>query len=234
MREQVLDRDLPFGLRDTAVGVLPIAGGKYLGLLELGDEGGDRIIELESPGVYNTVAFNVGYGHGSERSPKMDGIRDVPARELLMASLLSMVLPVLNGCTGTRGPAEKGLGDTGGRPVYRAMDIFPLVTQHVHSPTIVTLRNGHWVLVYNDTEDGRHSLAVSISTDEGRTWPYTRHLERDTRPGNIATASHYPSIIQGRDGTLHVVYSYHRHDQAGGPTKTIKYVRFQEAWVMHR
>jgi len=32
---------------------------------------------------------------------------------------------------------------------------------------IVTLRNGHWVLAYNDTEDGRHSLAVSLSTDDG-------------------------------------------------------------------
>ena len=35
---------------------------------------------------------------------------------------------------------------------------------------IVSLKNGNWVLAYNDTEDGRHSLAVSISTDEGLTW----------------------------------------------------------------
>ena len=42
---------------------------------------------------------------------------------------------------------------------------------------IVTLRNGHWVLAYNDTEKGRESLAVSLSTDEGKTWPHTRHLE---------------------------------------------------------
>ncbi len=42
---------------------------------------------------------------------------------------------------------------------------------------IVTLRNGHWVLAYNDTEKGRHSLAVSLSTDEGKTWSHTRHLE---------------------------------------------------------
>jgi len=33
---------------------------------------------------------------------------------------------------------------------------------------IVTLKNGHWCLVYNDTENGRYSLAVSISDDEGK------------------------------------------------------------------
>ena len=97
---------------------------------------------------------------------------------------------------------------------------------------IVTMQNGHWALAYNDTESGRYSLAISISADEGRTWPYTRHLERDMRDRQIATSSAYPSIIQGRDGTLHVVYSYHRNDRQGGPSKTIKYARFNEAWVM--
>lgn len=97
---------------------------------------------------------------------------------------------------------------------------------------IVTMRNGHWALAYNDTEDGRYSLAVSISTDEGKSWQYTRHLERDMRDKKIATSSAYPSIIQGRDGTLHVVYSYHHNDRKGGPNKTIKYVQFNEAWVI--
>ncbi|MHC4173750.1 MAG: sialidase family protein [Planctomycetota bacterium] len=96
---------------------------------------------------------------------------------------------------------------------------------------LVTLRNGHWVLAYNDTEDGRHSLAVSISTNEGKTWEYTKHLERDMRGKPVATRSAYPSIIQGCDDTLHVVYSYHHNDRKGVPNKTIKYVRFNEAWV---
>jgi len=99
---------------------------------------------------------------------------------------------------------------------------------------LVTLRNGHWVLAYNDTEDGRHSLAVSISTDEDKTWEYTRQLERDTRDRQIATSSAYPSIIQGCDDTLHVVYSYHHNDRGGAPNKTIKYVKFNEAWVRQR
>ena len=99
---------------------------------------------------------------------------------------------------------------------------------------IVTLRNGHWVLAYNDTENGRHSLAVSISTNEGKTWEHTRHLELDTRSRNIATSSGYPSIIQGRNDTLHVVYSYHHNDRGGAPNKTIKYAQFNEAWVKQR
>jgi predicted neuraminidase len=97
---------------------------------------------------------------------------------------------------------------------------------------VVTLANGHWIIVYNDTQDGRASLAVSLSTDEGKTWAFTRHLENDTRDKSVATRSHYPSIIQGRDGTLHVVYSYHHNDRGNAPSKTIKYARFNEAWVV--
>ncbi|MHC4519409.1 MAG: sialidase family protein [Planctomycetota bacterium] len=95
---------------------------------------------------------------------------------------------------------------------------------------VVTLANGHWALAYNDTEEGRHSLAISLSTDGGATWPHTRHLERDMR-GRTATRSHYPSIIQGRDGALHVVYSYHHNDRGQAPNKTIKYARFGEDWI---
>jgi predicted neuraminidase len=83
------------------------------------------------------------------------------------------------------------------------------------------LSNGHWLLVYNDTTRGRSRLAVSISEDEGKTWKWTRHLE-----DHGGDSFHYPAIIQGRDGTLHVVYSYF---VAGG--KSIKHAAFNEAWV---
>jgi predicted neuraminidase len=92
----------------------------------------------------------------------------------------------------------------------------------------VTLQNGDWLLVWNDTEDGRHSLALGISHDEGQSWKI-RHLERDMR-GEQATRSHYPSIIEGRDGSIHVIYSYHRNDQSED-AKTIKYVRLAQQWL---
>ncbi|MCI0333936.1 MAG: exo-alpha-sialidase [Planctomycetes bacterium] len=85
----------------------------------------------------------------------------------------------------------------------------------------VRLENGHWLLVYNDTTDGRNSLAVSISDDEGKSWRWTRHLEKHANG-----AYHYPAVIQGRDGTIHAVYSYFVD---GG--KSMKHAAFNEAWV---
>ena len=83
------------------------------------------------------------------------------------------------------------------------------------------LASGKWLLVYNDTVQGRHRLAVSISTDEGRTWRHTRHLENDD-----SGSFHYPAVTQGSDGTIHCVYSYF---VAGG--KSMKHAAFNEAWV---
>lgn len=85
----------------------------------------------------------------------------------------------------------------------------------------VRLANGHWLLIYNDTTNERNSLAVSISDDEGKSWKWTRHLEKHT-----SGAYHYPAIIQGRDGTIHAVYSYFVD---GG--KSMKHAAFNEAWV---
>jgi predicted neuraminidase len=85
----------------------------------------------------------------------------------------------------------------------------------------VRLASGTWLLVYNDTTQGRSSLAVSLSADEGRTWSATRHLEKE------ATGSyHYPAVTQGADGTIHCVYSYF---VAEG--KSMKHAAFNEAWL---
>jgi predicted neuraminidase len=86
----------------------------------------------------------------------------------------------------------------------------------------VSLPNGHWVLVYNDTTRGRSSLAVSLSDDEGRTWKWIRHLERQA-DGSY----HYPAVIVDRVGTIHVIYSY--FVKAG---KSMKHAAFKEAWAM--
>lgn len=96
------------------------------------------------------------------------------------------------------------------------------------------LANGHWALVYNDTEAGRHSLAVSISDNEGQSWRWTRHLERDER-GAGAGQFHYPSIIQTRDGLVHVTYSYFlEHLPEGAPRKAIKHAAFNLEWMKRR
>ncbi len=93
---------------------------------------------------------------------------------------------------------------------------------------LATLRNGHWVLAFNDTERGRHSLAVSLSTDEGETWSQPRHLEQDSSKTTIFA---YPAVVQREDDTVHVVYSYHGRKSNGEAHKTIKHVRFNEGWI---
>jgi predicted neuraminidase len=99
---------------------------------------------------------------------------------------------------------------------------------------IIALRNGHWALVNNDLERGRHRLTVQISEDEGRTWKWKRALE--FAPDESARF-HYPSIVQANDGTLHVTYSVHleknaKPDAEGRPrAKAIKHAHFNAAWV---
>ena len=102
----------------------------------------------------------------------------------------------------------------------------PVGTTEIPNPgagiDAVRLSNGHWALVYNDSVQGRNSLAISISDDEGATWKWTRHLEHH-KDGSY----HYPAIIEGRGGVLHAVYSYF---VAAG--KSMKHAAFTEAWVM--
>lgn len=94
---------------------------------------------------------------------------------------------------------------------------------------LMNLRDGRFLAIYNDTEEGRHQLAVSISEDEGQTYRWTRHLEREAPDGG---RFHYPSIIQSADGNLHATYSYFVRDAEGQEGKSIKYATFNLEWVM--
>ena len=86
------------------------------------------------------------------------------------------------------------------------------------------LQDGRWLMAYNDTEDGRHRLALSCSDDEGHTWKWKRLVENGP-PGK--TRFDYPSIIQTRDGRIHLSYSYTQ------PTgRAIKHVSFDKEWVV--
>ncbi|MCK5134232.1 MAG: exo-alpha-sialidase [Bacteroidales bacterium] len=103
------------------------------------------------------------------------------------------------------------------------------ITEDTHIPNpgtsveAISLVNGDWIMVYNDVENGRHSLAVSLSDDEGETWRWTRHLEK-RGPGEGSFS--YPSVIQAKDGIIHVTYSFHLTEN-----KTIKHVAFSAEWV---
>lgn len=88
---------------------------------------------------------------------------------------------------------------------------------------IITLQNGDWVLIYNDTERERNRLAVALSEDEGQTWPWHKYIVNEEVP----TQAHYPAIIVDRNGFLHLSYSYFKSDNE----KSIQYCRFNEAWI---
>lgn len=67
----------------------------------------------------------------------------------------------------------------------------------------VTLRNGWHLLVYNPSKTERTPLSVALSPD-GVTW--TRALDLETEPGEYS----YPAVIEAKDGTLHIVYTWRR------------------------
>jgi predicted neuraminidase len=65
----------------------------------------------------------------------------------------------------------------------------------------IKLQNGHLLLVYNDSMTDRHPLTVSISTDNDKTYAYTRNII----DGDDDFA--YPYAIQSRDGKIHIVFT---------------------------
>jgi predicted neuraminidase len=96
---------------------------------------------------------------------------------------------------------------------------------------VIVLKDGRWLMINNDTEKDRYSLALTLSDDEGKTWKWKRHIELDTRteqPGSF----HYPSIVQAKDGSIHASYSvFMNHIPNGEPRKTIRHARFNVEWV---
>jgi len=82
---------------------------------------------------------------------------------------------------------------------------------------MVMLDNGNIVLAYNDSFNRRTPLELALSEDEGKTWKYSRAVETDE--GEFS----YPSIIQAKDGKIHLTYTYRRI--------RIKHVVVNEEWI---
>jgi predicted neuraminidase len=81
------------------------------------------------------------------------------------------------------------------------------------------LSNGLWAMIYNDSEENRGSRAVALSEDEGETWRWQRHI-------GMTESYAYPSLIQDREGMIHISYTY---DTKNG--KTIRHDVFNVEWV---
>lgn len=68
----------------------------------------------------------------------------------------------------------------------------------------VRMTDGTIALVYNHAKHGRTPLNLALSTDNGNTWGFPNVLEN--APGEYS----YPAIIQGKDGKLHITYTWKR------------------------
>jgi predicted neuraminidase len=67
----------------------------------------------------------------------------------------------------------------------------------------VTLQDGRHLIVYNHTPRGRTPLNVALSSD-GKKWLASLVLENE--PGEYS----YPAVIQGKDGRIHISYTWQR------------------------
>ena len=92
------------------------------------------------------------------------------------------------------------------------------------SVEVLVLKNGHWVMACNDTEEGRHQMAILLSSDEGTSWPWKRYIGQAPKNRNISFA--YPSLIQSSNGLIHISYSF-KTDEG----KTIQHASFNEEWI---
>lgn len=80
--------------------------------------------------------------------------------------------------------------------------------------------DGSLLLVYNDVEAGRSSLALAVSRDQGQSWNTVKHFEQDNDgEGEFS----YPYLIRAGNGSMHLLYTWNR--------KRIRHVSFNDSWV---
>lgn len=102
----------------------------------------------------------------------------------------------------------------------------PAVDSDIPNPgsslEVLRLADGRWLLIANDTERSRDRLTVMLSDDEGRTWSTKRQVEPSEQPGRFD----YPSVIQSRDGLIHLTYSY-----TTKPGRCIRHCVLNTEWI---
>lgn len=87
------------------------------------------------------------------------------------------------------------------------------------SVALLRLHDGRLLLAWNPQTANRNKLALSVSRDQGATWSPPRLVE-DAAGGDEFS---YPALLQGRDGTIHLAYTWQR--------KAIKHLAFAPAWL---
>lgn len=80
--------------------------------------------------------------------------------------------------------------------------------------------DGSMLLVFNDLESGRSSLAVAVSRDQGHSWHTVRHFEQAS---DGKSEFSYPYLIRASNGSMHLLYTWNR--------KRIRHVVFNDNWI---
>lgn len=122
--------------------------------------------------------------------------------------------------------------DTGPSPGYVLASLSDDAGKHWSPDQELTLPNpdsavaglrrpdGSLLLVFNDVEAGRSSLALAVSRDQGQSWNTVRHFEQ-LNDGKSEFS--YPYLIRAGDGSMHLLYTWNR--------KRIRHVIFNDNWV---
>jgi len=86
------------------------------------------------------------------------------------------------------------------------------------------LSDGGILLAFNNSADSRDDMSIARSDDNGTTWRVLHSFEKVKKGAGGARHEYsYPCLIQTRDGTIHLFYTWRR-------TK-IKHVPFNQAWL---
>ena len=81
------------------------------------------------------------------------------------------------------------------------------------------LRSGRLLIAGNGASN-RNDLLLWVSDDDGKNWRPAPTVERADDP---RVEFSYPALLQARDGSIHLAYTWHRQG--------IKHAVFNESWL---
>ncbi len=85
-----------------------------------------------------------------------------------------------------------------------------------------------WAFISTSIEDGRNVMSIALSENEGKTWPWRRTIELDTR--SDVGSYHYASLDADAQGNIYISYTidYAAGDRAedGGDLSGLNDIRF--------
>ena len=85
---------------------------------------------------------------------------------------------------------------------------------------IKRLRSGRVLLIHNDSQLRRTDLCAKLSEDDGKTWPYSLHLDEAQDKAHHVT---YPDAVETEDGYIQMLY-----DCGRSTFKEIRMAQFTE------